>query len=113
MIRATSMATAFVDAAVKVSCNPEKGVGLWTARRTLLNAQRPGFAVVVDRPQAQTRPRIPFNREDTINSVNSFKRDAQMDTLVQELADVFLQTHLKLSGPARSFLSDEEILGLD
>jgi hypothetical protein len=107
MIRATSMAAAFVDAAVKVQCNPEKGIGLWTARRTILNAQRPGFAVVVDRP-AQVHSRIPRQPEQVASAIKSFNAD-----LVDDMAQVFVDIHLKLTSPARDFLSDEELLGLD
>ena len=44
--RPTSLAAAFINAAVKTPCNPEKGTGNWIARRSIINADRVGFGVV-------------------------------------------------------------------
>ncbi len=44
--RPTSLADAFITAACKTKCNPDKGTGHWVARRSIINAARPGFAVV-------------------------------------------------------------------
>lgn len=55
--RPTSMAAAFVTAACKMQgVDPDKGKGNWVARRTIINAGRPGFAVVTERDHSPPRP---------------------------------------------------------
>jgi len=55
--RPTSLADAFITAACKTRCNPDKGTGHWVARRSIINAERPGFAVVREFDRSPLKPR--------------------------------------------------------
>lgn len=65
--RPTSMADAFITAALKVDHkrNPQQ----WVARRTLLNCQRTGFAVVKEFDHSPKKPAKRLD-EKTIKAIN-------------------------------------------
>ena len=48
--RPTTLAAAFVNAALKMEkagkVDHQRGSGNWVARRTLINADKPGFAII-------------------------------------------------------------------
>jgi len=79
--RPTSLADAFITAACKTKCNPDKGTGNWVARRSIINAQRPGFAVITE------RDRSPRKRTTTLSP-------AEHKGLVAGLEQVFLAAAL-------------------
>ena len=56
--RPTSLADAFITAACKVPCNPDKGTGNWIARRSIINAERPGFGIVTERDRSPKRHKL-------------------------------------------------------
>ena len=58
--RPTSLADAFLTAACKMprsKVDHQRGTGNWVARRTLLNAERPGFAVVREYDKSPKNPK--------------------------------------------------------
>lgn len=94
--RPTSLAAAFINAAVKTNADPVKGTGNWIARRSIINAQRPGFGVVFERDHNPPKP--------TNLDPNKFKA---------ALTTGFEQVFSAAASPMRPYLTDEEIHGLD
>jgi hypothetical protein len=95
--RPTSLADAFITAACKTKgVNPDKGTGNWIARRSIINAARPGFGIVTERDKTPPKP-------------TTLKPEA----LKQALSSGFEQVFTAAASPMRPFLTDEEIHGID
>lgn len=94
--RPTSLAAAFINAAVKTNANPEKGTGNWVARRSIINAERPGFGVVFERDRNPPKP----------TTLDPTKLKAALTT-------GFEQVFSAAASPMRPYLTDEEIHGVD
>lgn len=78
--RPTSLADAFLTAACKMprtKVDHVRGTGNWVARRTLINAERPGFAVIREFDRSPPKPRKSLSK-------------AEQKGLVEGLEQVFL-----------------------
>lgn len=75
--RATSLADAFITAAVKQKVDHQRGTGNWIARRAIQNCERTGFGVITEYDR---RPQPPKKELDapTIAGIN-----AAIDELVE------------------------------
>lgn len=95
--RPTSLAAAFINAAINTpGVSPEKGTGNWVARRSIINAERPGFGVVFERDRNPPKP-------TTLDPTK----------LKAALTSGFEQVFSAAASPMRPFLTDDEIHGVD
>lgn len=93
--RPTSLGAAFMIAACNTKgVNPDKGTGNWVARRTIINAERPGFAVVKEFDRSPRRP-------------SALSTPKLKEAVTEGLCEVFMAAALKAS------LEDDETIGVD
>lgn len=93
--RPTSLGAAFMIAACSLpKVDHQRGTGNWVARRTLLNAERPGFAVVKEFDHSPRRP-------------SSLPTPKLKEAITSGLEEVFMAAALNPS------LVDDEVVGVD
>jgi hypothetical protein len=85
--RPTSLGAAFVKAAIKV--DHQHDPKQWVARRTLLNAERAGFAIVREHDRTPPKPNKVLDKA-TITAINA---------AVEELVEIGLaEKHMPAAG---------------
>lgn len=98
--RPTSLGAAFMIAACSLpKVDHQRGTGNWVARRTLLNAERPGFAVVKEFDRG---PRRPSAGHGTSLSTPKLK-----EAITAGLEEVFM------AAAVTAYLEDDETHGID